>query len=104
MKSTSQNDFQQLNDLLQLWKERLAFLSREQAIVASSTEQFELRKRAENPLRYSLNALWYQVPVVYELNSKQLYFYEQSKDWVDQFTGEIVWKELRQITKKTLLP
>jgi hypothetical protein len=57
----------------------------------------------ENPLRYSLNALWYQVPVVYELNSKRLYFYEQATDWVDQFTGEIAWNELRQITKKTLL-
>jgi len=56
----------------------------------------------KNPLRYSLNPLWYQVPVVYELNSKQLYFYEKSDDWVDQFTGEIAWKELRKITKKTL--
>lgn len=266
MKSTSQNDFDQVNDLLQLWKQKLAFLEREQAIVASSTGQFELRIRieecqkkvdelearinagevpanwkkdyslpsevcqnqdellkyleniiprlrekfgfldiqnnvkygnktfkfiarkqsfdmsigwanfrgesffifaefyqltidslrefggkclnyaetiaesntkfwkplydfrlpsnlcfsiafideldantrqkvlTENPLRYSLNALWYQVPVVYELNSKRLYFYEQPADWVDQFTGEIAWKELRQITKKTLLP
>ncbi|MEH1904028.1 MAG: hypothetical protein V7L04_22110 [Nostoc sp.] len=58
----------------------------------------------ENPLRYSLNALWYSVPVVYELNSERLYFYEKPTDWVDQFTGEIAWKELRQITKKTLLP
>jgi hypothetical protein len=58
----------------------------------------------ENPLRYSLNALWYQVPVVYELNSKRLYFYEKPADWVDQFTGEIAWKELRPIVKKTLLP
>ena len=42
--------------------------------------------------------------VVYELNSKQLYFYEKSDDWVDQFTGEIAWKELSKITKETLLP
>ena len=58
----------------------------------------------ENPLRYSLNALWYQVPIVYELNSELLYFYEQATDWIDQFTGEIAWQELRKITQKTLLP
>ena len=34
----------------------------------------------------------------------QLYFYEKSSDWVDKLTGEIAWKELRKITKKTLLP
>lgn len=43
----------------------------------------------ENPLRSSLNPLWYQVPVIYELNSKKLHFYEQPNDWVDRFTGEI---------------
>lgn len=58
----------------------------------------------ENPLRYSVNALWYQVPVVYELNSQHLYFYEKPTDWIDEFTGEIAWKELRKITKKALLP
>ena len=47
MSNTSQNDFNRVNDVLQLWKEKLAFLEREQAIVASSTEQFELRKRIE---------------------------------------------------------
>jgi hypothetical protein len=45
--NTSQKDFNRVNDVLQLWKERIAFLEREQAIVASSTEQFELRKRIE---------------------------------------------------------
>ncbi|MDJ0597313.1 MAG: hypothetical protein QNJ37_00485 [Crocosphaera sp.] len=74
------------------------------ALVDELDENTRQKILTENPLRHSVNALWYQIPVVYELKSKKLYFYEKPKDWIDEFTGEIAWKELRKIIKKTLLP
>ncbi|MGK7879978.1 MAG: hypothetical protein AB4060_07745 [Crocosphaera sp.] len=50
------------------------------------------------------NLLWYEVRVVYELNRKKLYFYDQPQDIIDQYIAEGIWKELRKIIKKTLLP
>lgn len=50
------------------------------------------------------NLLWYEVPVVYELNTKKLYFYGQPQDFIDKYIAEEPWEELRKIIKKTLLP
>lgn len=44
---TSQNNWQNLKDLLALWEEKLIFLEREKAIIDSPIEQFELVKRIE---------------------------------------------------------
>ncbi|MGK7876010.1 MAG: hypothetical protein AB4426_22740 [Xenococcaceae cyanobacterium] len=57
-----------------------------------------------NPLRHTVDSLWYEVPIIYELNTKRLYFYEEPSDWVDKFTGELVWKELRRIIRESLVP
>jgi hypothetical protein len=46
--STYQNPPEQPDELLQLWNEKLAFLQREEVIVASSIERFELKKRIED--------------------------------------------------------
>lgn len=56
-----------------------------------------------NPLKYSVDLLWYEIPVVYELNKKQLFFYERSSDWTDNFTGEIAWKSIRKIILEALI-
>lgn len=57
-----------------------------------------------NPLKYSVDLLWYEVLIVYDLSKKQLYFYEKPSDWTDHFTGEIAWKEIRKIIQKALIP
>lgn len=57
-----------------------------------------------NPFEETVDILWYIVPIVYTLNEKQVYFYEEvleSKPW-EFFRGEIAWKELRKIIKQTL--
>ena len=56
-----------------------------------------------NPLKYSVDSLWYEIPIVYELNKKQLFFYEKPSDWTDHFTGEVAWKPIRKIIQEALI-
>ncbi|MCC5638252.1 hypothetical protein LC593_20920 [Nostoc sp. CHAB 5844] len=56
-----------------------------------------------NPLKHSVDSLWYEIPIVYELNNKQLYFYEKPFDWTDYFTGEVAWKPIRKIIQAALI-
>lgn len=56
-----------------------------------------------NPLKHSVDLLWYEIPLVYELNKKQLFFYEKPSDWTDHFTGEVAWKPIRKIIQEALI-
>ncbi|MBC1238097.1 hypothetical protein [Nostoc sp. 2RC] len=55
-----------------------------------------------NPFDLRVDMLWYEIPVVYELNQQQLYFYEKPTSIWEQFKGEIVWKQLREIIQQIL--
>ena len=55
-----------------------------------------------NPLDHKLDALWYEVPVVRELDSAQTYFYNRSSSFLEQFKGEVAWKPLRKIIQEIL--
>lgn len=53
-----------------------------------------------NPLDHSLDLMWYEVPLVYELNRSQLHFYDQPSSFLENFKGEVVWKPLRKVVKE----
>ncbi|MEA5620549.1 hypothetical protein VB711_22305 [Cronbergia sp. UHCC 0137] len=55
-----------------------------------------------NPFDLRVDMLWYEIPVVYELSQQRLYFYEKPTTIWEQFKGEIVWKQLRQVTEQIL--
>ncbi|MEL7406365.1 MAG: hypothetical protein AAFN00_05305, partial [Cyanobacteria bacterium J06558_2] len=73
------------------------------AIVDEIDDQTRKNVQKINPLRDKLDALWYEIPIIYELNNQELYFYEKPLDWKDMFTGEIAWKEIREIIQQSLL-
>lgn len=72
------------------------------AVVDEIDEKTRALVKTTNPLRNRVDSLWYEVPVIYELDKKQLCFYEQPSGWVDTFTGEVAWKELRKIIREIL--
>lgn len=74
------------------------------AIVDELEEEVRKDVQQINPLRDKVDALWYEIPIVYELNNKQLHFYKKPLDWKDKFTGEIAWKEIREIIQQALTP
>ena len=55
-----------------------------------------------NPLDHSLDFMWYEVPIIYELNQRRLYFYDQPSSFWEQFKGEVVWKPLRNKIRQLL--
>lgn len=73
------------------------------ALVDNVNEKTKKNIQEINPLKDKIDALWYEIPVVYELSSQRLYFYEKPRDWKDKFTGEIAWKELRKIIQQALV-
>ena len=74
-------------------------------VVALVDEIDEATRRAiqtVNPLDHSLDFMWYEVPIIYELNQKQLYFYNQPSSFWEKFKGEVVWKPLRAKIRQLL--
>ena len=57
-----------------------------------------------NPIDRRVDILWYEVPVVYGLSDKQLYFYSESANFFDHFKGEIAWKQIRTAIQQLLSP
>lgn len=55
-----------------------------------------------NPFDLRVDMLWYEIPVVYELNHHQLCFYNKPTSIWEQFKGEIVWKQLREVIQQIL--
>jgi hypothetical protein len=72
------------------------------ALVDEIDEKTRKNVQQINPLKDKVDALWYEIPVIYELNNKQLHFYEKPLDWKDKFTGEVAWKEIRKIIRQAL--
>ncbi|WP_392530187.1 hypothetical protein [Nostoc sp. C117] len=73
------------------------------ALVDDLDENTRRNVQTINPLKHSVDSLWYEIPLVYELNKKQLYFYEKPSDWTDHFTGEIAWKPIRKVIQEALI-
>ncbi|NEQ42227.1 MAG: hypothetical protein F6K00_01180 [Leptolyngbya sp. SIOISBB] len=57
-----------------------------------------------NPIDRRVDILWYEVPVVYGLNDKQLYFYSEPANFFDHFKGEVAWKQIRPVIQQLLSP
>lgn len=55
-----------------------------------------------NPLDHTLDLMWYEVPLVYELNKEQIHFYDQPSSFLENFKGEVVWKPLRTAMRELL--
>ncbi|MBW4676469.1 MAG: hypothetical protein KME52_21380 [Desmonostoc geniculatum HA4340-LM1] len=72
------------------------------AIVDTVDEITASKVQTTNPLDHNLDLLWYEVPVIYEISRKQLYFYDKPSNILENFKGEIVWKKLRPIVKDIL--
>ena len=53
--------------------------------------------RTTNPFKQRVDLLWYEVPMIYELNRQQLYYYDKASDFWENFRGEIVWQKLRTV-------
>ena len=74
------------------------------AVVKNLDKETKIKIRQENPFDQNLDLLWYEVPVIYCLDEKILYFYDQPSSFWEKFKGEVVWKRLREVIETTLTP
>lgn len=74
------------------------------AIVEELEEETRDAIRTTNPFNTRADALWYQIPVVYELEREQLYCYEKSDNVFEDFVGKGVWDSLRAVMREYLMP
>ncbi|MBE9257082.1 hypothetical protein [Dolichospermum sp. LEGE 00246] len=72
------------------------------AIVDILDDRTAAEVQTTNPLDHRLDLLWYEVPVIYEITQKRLYFYNQPSNFFENFKGEIVWKKLREVIQNLL--
>ncbi|KYC44047.1 hypothetical protein WA1_02585 [Scytonema hofmannii PCC 7110] len=72
------------------------------AIVDTVDDKTVSEVQTTNPLDHSLDLLWYEVPVIYELSRKKLYFYNKPSNFWENFKGEVVWKKLRTVIQDIL--
>ncbi|MEH2026861.1 hypothetical protein [Nostoc sp.] len=72
------------------------------AIVDTVDETTVSKVKTTNPLDHNLDLLWYEVPIIYDLSRKQLYFYDKPSNFWENFKGEIVWKKLRPVIQDIL--
>ncbi|MEM8804891.1 MAG: hypothetical protein AAGF01_02435 [Cyanobacteria bacterium P01_G01_bin.38] len=50
-----------------------------------------------NPFKHRVDLMWYEIPVVYELDQQRLLYYSKASNFLENFRGEIVWQPLRKI-------
>mgnify|MGYP001794944062 CR=1 FL=1 len=74
------------------------------ALVDQLTPQTKALIQTTNPIDRRVDILWYEVPVVFELSDKQLYFYNKPANIFDHFKGEIAWKQIRTVIQQLLSP
>ncbi|MDY6804572.1 MAG: hypothetical protein SXA11_12295 [Cyanobacteriota bacterium] len=74
------------------------------AIVDELDEETRDAIRTTNPLNTRADALWYQIPVVYELAPQQLHCYEKSPNVFEDWVGKGVWGTLRKVMREYLMP
>lgn len=69
------------------------------ALVDDLDEDIRQSIHTTNPLDHTLDLMWYEVLLVYELNKEQLHFYDQPSSFLENFKGEVVWKPLRRVMR-----
>lgn len=74
------------------------------ALVDQLNAETKAAIQTTNPIDRRVDILWYEVPVVYGLNDKQLYFYSEPANFFDHFKGEIAWKQIRTVIQQLLSP
>lgn len=58
--------------------------------------------QTNNPFEYTVDLLWYAIPIIYELKHQELIYYTTPSSFKDQITGEVVWKKMRVLIEKLL--
>lgn len=74
------------------------------ALVDQVEERTAVEIQTTNPFQHRVDLLWYEIPVVYELNQQRLHYYDKASSFWENFRGEIVWKPLRSIIQQVLMP
>lgn len=74
------------------------------ALVDQLDTETKVAIQTMNPIDRRVDILWYEVPIVYELSDKQLYFYSEPANFFDHFKGEIAWKQIRPVIQQLLSP
>jgi hypothetical protein len=74
------------------------------ALVDQVDETTAIEIRTTNPFQHRVDLLWYEIPVVYELNQQRLHYYDKASSFWEHFRGEIVWEPLRAVIQQVLMP
>jgi hypothetical protein len=74
------------------------------ALVDQIDEATAVEIQTTNPFEHRVDLLWYEIPVVYELNQQRLHYYHKASSFWENFRGEIVWKPLRAVIQQVLIP
>lgn len=74
------------------------------ALVDQVSETTAVEIQTTNPFQHRVDLLWYEIPVVYELNQQRLHYYDKASSFWENFRGEIVWKPLRAVIQQVLMP
>ncbi|MBW4520918.1 MAG: hypothetical protein KME16_14590 [Scytolyngbya sp. HA4215-MV1] len=74
------------------------------ALVDQVEETTAVEIRTTNPFGHRVDLLWYEIPVVYELNQRRLLYYDKAASFWENFRGEVAWQPLRAVIQQVLLP
>lgn len=74
------------------------------AIVDHLASEIGTAIESTNPFDHRVDAVWYEIPVVYDLSQQKLYFYNKPLSFWENFKGEIVWQPLRKVIQELLMP
>ncbi len=70
------------------------------ALVDKVDQKTATEVQTTNPLDHKVDALWYEIPIIYELSQQKLYFYDKPSTVWENFKGEIAWKKLRTVIQE----
>ena len=71
-------------------------------LVDQVEETVAVEIQTTNPFGHRVDLLWYEIPVVYELNQQRLLFYNKASSFWENFRGEVVWQPLRTVIQQVL--
>lgn len=74
------------------------------ALVDQIDAETKVAIQTANPIDHRVDVLWYEVPVVFGLSDKELYFYNKPANFSDHFKGEMAWKHIRTVIRQLLSP
>ncbi|NER46183.1 MAG: hypothetical protein F6J92_05735, partial [Symploca sp. SIO1A3] len=72
------------------------------ALVDRVEQKTATELQTTNPLDHTTDALWYEVPIIYELSQQKLYFYDNPSSFWENFKGEVAWRNLRAVIQQIL--